>query len=290
MQQASAAAAAGLLADHTIILTRSYRSTKEILDLAACVNRGDPESAVHAIFGKDEDAAAMLDERPGIGPVEEWLGRHYSKARLAPMNALRGVDPGALDNPDHPDHKEVLAGLSQAFEILDDSRILTLSHLGARGRLAINALAEKLLHPGSGTKFFHGEQVILGENLHGLDLYNGDTGIILETKNRGLQVVFRRGKRYVSHALDRLSGIEPAFAMTVHKSQGSEFDAVLLVLPEAASPLLTRQIIYTGLTRAKLKVRILGSRAILEQAIATRDERPGGIELGPEAGSLRHEV
>jgi len=85
-------------------------------------------------------------------------------------------------------------------------------------------------------------------------LYNGDTGLVVESKNSGQKVVFRRGECYSIHTLERLTGLEPAFAMTVHKAQGSEFDAVLLVLPEHKSPLLTRQVLYTGLTRAKKRI------------------------------------
>ena len=121
------------------------------------------------------------------------------------------------------------------------------------------------------------QQVVLNRNLHNLELYNGATGIVVNAKNDGQKVVFRRGRSYQQHALDRLSGIESAVAITVHKSQGSEFDEVLLVLPEQQSQLLTRQIIYTGMTRARTRIQILGKRGILGMAIDTRDERPGGI-------------
>ena len=81
-------------------------------------------------------------------------------------------------------------------------------------------------------------------------------------------------------ALDRLRDYEPAFALTVHKSQGTEFDNVLLVLPEQESPLLSRQIIYTGITRAKNRVRIIGSSAMLKTAIKRRATREGGLRIG----------
>ena len=122
--------------------------------------------------------------------------------------------------------------------------------------------------------------MILNDNFHGLNLYNGDIGVVVRAKNDAAKVVFRRGGRYQVHSLDRVSGLEPAYAMTVHKAQGSEFDAVLLVLPEYKSPLLSRQIVYTAITRARRKVVILGSEEMLRLAIKTREERPGGIKLG----------
>ena len=93
-------------------------------------------------------------------------------------------------------------------------------------------------------------------------------------------MLFPRGNGYRLAALDRLRDYEPAFALTVHKSQGTEFDNVLLVLPEQESPLLNRQIIYTGITRAKNRVRIIGSSAMLKTAIKRRETREGGLRIG----------
>jgi exodeoxyribonuclease V alpha subunit len=274
---------AGHLADHAIILAKSYRSTKEILDISAHVNRGDATDALRSIAGNNDTSVVILDSGTGLDPVKTWLSTWYSNRNLGPLKALKDLDTDAVDDPGHHDHGTACSGLDKAFEVFDASRILTLAHEGRRGRIAINLLADKLLRPqldrGSGKRFFHGQQVILGQTLYDLDLYNGDMGMVVQSKSAGQKVVFRCGKKYTIHALERLTGIEPAFAMTVHKAQGSEFDTVLLVLPEYKSPLLTRQILYTGLTRAKKRIRILGTNEMLQKAIETRDERPGGVEL-----------
>jgi exodeoxyribonuclease V alpha subunit len=287
---------AGRLADHAVILTHSYRSVREILDISEQVNRGDAGRALLSITrsaegpsapechtGNDGSSAVTLDTSEGIGPIKNWLKDWYSNEKLEPLKALKGLDIDTINDPSHQDHSSTLSRLNKAFEVFDKSRILTLAHEGQRGRISINLLADKLLRPtlddGSRKQFFHGQQVILGQNLHDLDLYNGDTGMVVESKNAGQKVVFRRGRNYSIHSLERLTGLEPAFAMTVHKAQGSEFDAVLLVLPEYESPLLTRQVLYTGLTRAKSRIRVLGTRAHVQAAIATREERPGGVEL-----------
>lgn len=103
--------------------------------------------------------------------------------------------------------------------------------------------------------------------------------MVLYTKKKGKKVCFPRGDTYHLVALDRLINPEPALALTVHKAQGSEFDNVLFVLPEKESPLLTRQIIYTGITRAKKRVAILGTKEILRKAIEHRELRVGGVRI-----------
>jgi len=80
-----------------------------------------------------------------------------------------------------------------------------------------------------------------------------------------------------SLAASRLPVYQPVFAMTVHKSQGSEFDHVLLLLPETRSPVITRELLYTAITRAKKKVVIAGSRSVIQQAISTPIERASGL-------------
>jgi len=270
---------AGRLADHALILIESYRSTQEILTVSAYVNSGDSAGALRAIAGCDKAAAVSLDTSAGPDSIGKWLLTWYSDENLVCVRELTDMDTDAVEDEHHPDHAATRSKLDRAFGVFDASRILTLAHEGQRGRRAINGIADRLLRPkldkGSGRQFFHGQQVVLGQNLHSLDLYNGDTGMVVQSGG-GLKVVFRQGKRYSIHGLDRLPSLEPAFAMTVHKAQGSEFDSVLLVLPQYRSPLLTRQIVYTGLTRAKKRVCILGAEAQLQLAIDTREDRPGG--------------
>jgi exodeoxyribonuclease V alpha subunit len=95
-----------------------------------------------------------------------------------------------------------------------------------------------------------------------------------------LKVMFPRRNRCIVAAIDRLGRLDVAFALTVHKSQGSEFHNVLLVLPEYASALLTRQIVYTGITRARSAITMYETQAILARAIETREERAGGVVIG----------
>lgn len=268
---------AGLLADHTIILTKTYRFSSELMALSSLVNLGDADGAIRLLSDAGASGAAELDTSKGLNAIRQWLEKSYSPEKVACLKALGAIDFGAAQSPDFSE------ALGKAFSVLDESRILVLAHEGERGRIAINRLAERMLRrqldDSGGTGFYHGQPVILNDNFHGLNLYNGDIGVVVRAKNDAAKVVFRRGGRYQVHSLDRVSGLETAYAMTVHKAQGSEFDAVLLVLPEYKSPLLSRQIVYTAITRARRKVVILGSEEMLRLAIKTREERPGGIVL-----------
>ena len=112
----------------------------------------------------------------------------------------------------------------------------------------------------------------------GARIANGDVGLILPGVEGSLQVVFRRTDGTL-HRISpaRLGAWESAFAMTIHKTQGSEFDEVLLVLPPEDSPLLTRNLLYTGVTRARRRLRIIGAPEIWAKALARRQTRASGL-------------
>ena len=114
------------------------------------------------------------------------------------------------------------------------------------------------------------------QNDYALGLFNGDIGICLKTEH-GLRVFFEGEEGFRPFAPARLPSHDSAFAMTVHKSQGSEFREVLLVLPELPSPLLSRSLFYTGITRAKQRVEFWGLPARLSEAVATKAERAAGL-------------
>jgi len=271
-------ARAGALADHTMILTHSYRSTREIVDLSALVNAGDSGAALAFIAGLGDRAAVGLAEGPASGEVTRWLAEHYTPEVIRELRALRGAEITGDESG-----RDLAAVAAAAQRVLAASCILTLVHHGPCGRVTVSSLADKLLRPqldkeGRG-RFFHGQPVILGANHHDLDLYNGDMGLVVRARDNSLRAVFPRAGTCSVQALDRLYGLESAFAMTVHKAQGSEFDRVLLVLPQDRSPLLSRQILYTALTRARQRVRILGTGALLAHAISVREKRPGGVSI-----------
>ena len=130
----------------------------------------------------------------------------------------------------------------------------------------------------AGKGYFSGALIMITKNDYAKELFNGDVGVVLADRTGTFRAFFPRLATYAHFSMDLLPPWEFAFSMTVHKSQGSEFDNVLLVLPEDENHrLLTREILYTGITRAKKSVVIHGSEAALNTAIQRKIVRHSGL-------------
>jgi exodeoxyribonuclease V alpha subunit len=169
------------------------------------------------------------------------------------------------------------------FDALNHFRVLCATRAGERGVDRLNALmAEHVRRAanvamGVGAHWFAGRPVMVTRNDYALGLFNGDTGIALPAGDT-LRVYFRAvdgSVRAVPPAA--LPPHDTAFALTVHKSQGSEFEHAVLVLPSTASRALSRELVYTAITRARCAVQVIGSQAVLRQAIATPTQRDSGL-------------
>ena len=142
---------------------------------------------------------------------------------------------------------------------------------------------EKTRAPGGlKPEWYHGRPVLITANDYNLGLFNGDVGIamVLETaQGKTCHVYFHGGpcRGAATICASRLPRHQDVYAMTIHKSQGSEFDEVLLVLPEKDNPLLTRELLYTAITRARRKLSILASESVIRSAISRRIERTSGL-------------
>jgi len=119
---------------------------------------------------------------------------------------------------------------------------------------------------------------MITRNDYNLRLFNGDIGIILPEGDNELYAFFRdAGGAWRKLSPSRLPEHETVYAMTVHKSQGSEFDRIVLILSDRESPVLTRELIYTGITRAKRKVTIWGREDVFRAAVSRRIVRTSGL-------------
>ena len=102
------------------------------------------------------------------------------------------------------------------------------------------------------TQWYVGRPLLVTENDYGLRLYNGDTGVVVRRRPTGRPTAaFERQGEIVSSAPRRLAAVDTVYAMTIHKSQGSQFDTAAVLLPDPASPILTRELLYTAVTRAR---------------------------------------
>jgi exodeoxyribonuclease V alpha subunit len=135
--------------------------------------------------------------------------------------------------------------------------------------------------------------LLVTRNDYQLRLFNGDIGIVhldrSDSEHRSVKRVFFHSERGPSRKIlpMLLPEHETAYAMTVHKSQGSEFDRVILILPQKQAPVLTRELIYTGITRAMRRVEVWGSRSLFLEAAGCRIGRASGLgdalwRLAPE--------
>jgi exodeoxyribonuclease V alpha subunit len=170
---------------------------------------------------------------------------------------------------------------AQAFDLLGalgQFQVLCAVREGPWGVLALNRqLARALGFAAEG--WYAGRPVMVTRNDYHLKLMNGDVGLCLPTP-QGLRVAFAQGTTLRWVLPSRLDAIETVFAMTVHKSQGSEFAHVALVLPERMAPVLTRELLYTGITRAKQRLTLVVPQpGVLRQAAASKILRSGGLAM-----------
>jgi exodeoxyribonuclease V alpha subunit len=167
----------------------------------------------------------------------------------------------------------------EALGALERFRVLCALREGPFGVGTLNALVERRLLPGGQRveTHYHGRPLLVTRNDYEQRLFNGDTGVVW-MQDGVLQAFFPApGGGVRGLPLGQLPSHETAFVMTVHKSQGSEFDEVLLVLPQEPVPVLTRELLYTGLTRARRGVEFWYSKASLRAAVENPTRRQGSL-------------
>ncbi len=174
--------------------------------------------------------------------------------------------------------------ISTLIQIFNQFRVLTAGHHGEWGDHFINNyltqwhLAELKLPLGQNT-WFHGRPIMVLQNNYELGLFNGDIGFCLQTANGELEVFFENKTQGIAVNLLNEEVIATAYAMTIHKSQGSEFDHVVITFDNSHARLLSKELIYTAVTRAKKQVTIFSTQSALETAVQTPTERHTGLAL-----------
>ncbi|WNC70650.1 exodeoxyribonuclease V subunit alpha [Thalassotalea psychrophila] len=172
--------------------------------------------------------------------------------------------------------------IEQAFTLLDKFRILVPTRVGESGLENINSLVEQHLHNQhcivSKHENYHGRPIMISQNHYGVNLFNGDIGLQFKDCSGRLMAYFAEGEGYRAISIARLPSFETVYAMTIHKTQGSEFENVALILPElGANRLLSRELIYTGITRAKKHLQIFCSKSVWQTAVNQKVSRASGL-------------
>jgi exodeoxyribonuclease V alpha subunit len=168
---------------------------------------------------------------------------------------------------------------------IDDVQILSPMRVGALGTVELNRILQQKLNPQGapifeGAKLRLGDKVIQSTNNYDLDVFNGDVGRVLNVDQETRQIRVQFGRRVVLYPYESLDDLELAYAITIHKSQGSEYKAVVMVLHTSHFVMLKRNLIYTGVTRGKKLVVIIGSRRALYRAIRSAGESERRTALG----------
>lgn len=259
------------IADCTVELRKVYRFNRHIAALSNRIRSGDVEAVCSGLDKQDAP--------------------HVTWTKPASESPLTGQLE--LDIREGWDAYLRAESIEEMFEAFGNFRVLCGVRSGPFGVDSLNRAIERLLglteHAGPRHGRYHRRPVIITQNDYNLGLYNGDTGI-MATGHRGTGSTdgvaawfpapsCEHGNTGTFRAISpvRLPSHETAFATTVHKSQGSEFGSVLLLLPNIDNPVLTRELVYTAVTRARDRVHICSTEEVLRAALGRATERKSGL-------------
>ena len=179
---------------------------------------------------------------------------------------------------------DIISEYENLFAMFSRFRILCALRHGPYGVTEINHLCERiLLAEGlirTAGPWYPGRPVMITKNDYGMNLFNGDVGLILPDpeRNGGLGAFFRDAAGGLRRfAPFRLPAHETVYALTIHKSQGSECDHILMIRPDRDAPVLTRELIYTAITRARKSVTVWGEEELFIRAVSRRNVRSSGL-------------
>ncbi|MEB3021453.1 exodeoxyribonuclease V subunit alpha [[Mycobacterium] crassicus] len=243
-------------------LATAHRYKKPIGELAAAIRVGDGDTVIDLLRSGDEHREWIDVDGPAA--LADQL------AAIAVPHALR-VREAAL-----------FGDAREALRNLDEHRLLCAHRDGPHGANHWNRQVRRWVSERTGdtawADWYAGRPLLVTANDYGLGVRNGDTGVVT-AHSEGLRAVIATASGPVDFATGRLSDVDSMYAMTIHKSQGSEADAVTVLMPPVESRLLTRELFYTAVTRAKHKVRVVGSEEEIRAALNRRAVRASGLAL-----------
>ena len=245
------------LPQQTLELQKSHRFDEDIKNLATAINQQ-----------QDLEAWRLLQTgNKNIALLETDLIDYISKQQIDYLRLITAR-----------------AEFSDIYKAFNRFQALCATRLGKNSVSDINHAVElslsnkKLIHL-SGL-WYCGRPIMITQNNAALQLYNGDIGICLRDKEQEdqLRVFFQRADGSIKKYLPaRIPHCETVFAMTIHKSQGSEFEEVLIILPETISPVLTKELLYTAITRAKKTIKLVANEAVFSSTVRQRVQRVTGL-------------
>jgi exodeoxyribonuclease V alpha subunit len=237
-------------------LKTPHRFGESIGALASAIRAGDADQAIDVLRAGGDHVEWIDTDQPS---------EHLRKVVVPQARRLREA--------------AILGDAEEALRTLDEHRLLCAHRRGPYGVRYWNHQTERWLAEETGepiwSAWYAGRPVLVTANDYGLGLYNGDTGVTV-VRDGVLRAVIAGSER-VEFATSRLSEVDTMHAMTIHKSQGSQADEVTVLLPPQDSRLLSRELLYTGLTRAKTRIRVIGPEASVRSAVDKRVVRASGL-------------
>jgi exodeoxyribonuclease V alpha subunit len=270
-RQETAGSGAGLQ-DALFRLTRSFRFREEagIGSFARAVNAGDEAGAVSILRS---DTSGEL----------QWTGADGTAGTMFPADAVARWLRPYFESILHGGTEEECLRRFGLFRLLTPLREGPGSVDDLNDRVEQWLKKEGLITDASG--WYPGKPVMITANNYTLGLYNGDVGVTMPDANGNLHIVFAgTGGAFRTYAPSRIPAYDRAYATTVHKSQGSEFDEVLLLLPVTDSPVVTRNLLYTAVTRARHRCIVQGSEEAVRAGTRSRPQKMSGLARALERG------
>jgi exodeoxyribonuclease V alpha subunit len=248
-----------------VVLDRVHRFGEGIAGLAAAIRAGDGDATVAALRNAPEEVTWLPVDLSGAGDSELRLVRERAVAAGAAV--VGAARQGAT--------REAIGALG-AFRLLCAHRRgpYGVSDWTSRvqGWLA-NAIADLDLEQ----RDYVGRPLLITDNDYELGLYNGDTGVIVQDPEGHVSAAFERGGEVLHFSPLRLGAVDTVYAMTIHKSQGSQFETAAVLLPDAGSRILTRELLYTAVTRARRELILLGTEEAVRRAVERPVARASGL-------------
>jgi exodeoxyribonuclease V alpha subunit len=246
-----------------VVLSRIHRFGGAIGAVAEAVQRGDADAAVQALSSAPDEVTWL--------PVDPDTDRALAPVHDGAVRAARAVIEAAREGDAH-----------RALNALASFRVLCAHRRGPYGVETWTDRIERWLANevegfGAEGQWYVGRPLLVTENDYGLRLYNGDTGVVVATDTGRVSAAFERRGELIEFSPTRLGALDSVYAMTVHKSQGSQFAAAAVLLPDPTSQILTRELLYTAVTRARERLILVGTEEAVRAAVARPVARASGL-------------
>ncbi len=258
-----------ILFSQTKIMSEQWRLPSEIDGLARLLRLEKPVGG--QILGNEKHVDAVIEYLASNKTLISWI---KPDSDIKQLDELRGRVVAHARQL----HRCAISGDHQsAINKRNELQLLCAHREGPNSVSYWNGFVEYQLGPYTDTRWYFGRPIMVTRNNYSVGLYNGDVGVIVPDESGAPVGAFSDGGSFRLLPTMRLENVESVHALTIHKSQGSEYDEVVVVLPNESSQILTRELFYTGVTRTKQKLTIIGSEAVVRSAVSQAIRRASGL-------------